>query len=58
MEKRNCTNYEAKTKALINCAVTAQLIRVFVFAYARSRLYHVVDVQAILIGTQGENDKL
>ena len=26
--------YEAKTKALISCAVTAQLICVFVFAYA------------------------
>ena len=26
-----------KTKALINCAVTAQLICVFVFAYAKGR---------------------
>ena len=32
---RNCTIYEAKTKVLINCAVTAQLICVFVFAYAQ-----------------------
>ena len=30
----------AKTKALISCAVTAQLICVFVFAYARSRFSH------------------
>ena len=29
-----------KTKALISCAVTAQLICVFVFAYAKSRFYH------------------
>ena len=27
----------AKTKALISCAVTAQLLCVFVFAYAKSR---------------------
>ena len=27
----------AKTKALISCAVTAQLICAFVFAYAKSR---------------------
>ena len=30
----------AKTKALISCAVTAQLICVFVFAYAKSRFSH------------------
>ena len=29
--------YEVITKALISCAVTAQLICVFVFAYAKSR---------------------
>ena len=34
MEKRNCTILVAKTKALISCAVTAQLICGFVFAYA------------------------
>ena len=33
-KKRDCTIYVAKTKALISCAVTAQLICVFVFAYA------------------------
>ena len=32
--------YVAKTKALISCAVTAQLICVFVFAYAKSRFSH------------------
>ena len=31
-----CTSYEAKTKA----PVTAKLICVFVFAYAKSRLSH------------------
>ena len=30
----------AKTKALISCAVTAQLIYVFVFAHAKSRFSH------------------
>ena len=33
-------NYVAKTKALIGCVVTAQLICVFVFAYAKSRFSH------------------
>ena len=32
--------YEAKTKALISSAVTAKLICVFVFAYAKSRFSH------------------
>ena len=30
----------AKTKALISCAVTAQLICVFVFVYAKMRFSH------------------
>ena len=34
--------YAVKTKALISCAVTAQLICVFVFAYAKSRFSHDV----------------
>ena len=33
-KKRDCNICVAKTKTLINCAVTAQLICVFVFAYA------------------------
>ena len=32
--------YEVKTKALISCRVTAQLIFVFVFAYAKSSASH------------------
>ena len=34
----DCTIYVAKTKALINFAVTAKLICVFVFEYAKSRV--------------------
>ena len=33
-KKRGCTIHAVKTKALISCAVTAQLICAFVFAYA------------------------
>ena len=32
-----CTIYVAKTKALISLAITAKLICVFVFAYAKIR---------------------
>ena len=35
-----CTIREAKTKALISFAVTAKLICVLVFAYAKSRFSH------------------
>ena len=34
-KKRNCTIHVAKTKALISFAVTAKLICVLVFAYAK-----------------------
>ena len=34
---RYCTTYVAKTKALISCAVAAQLICAFVFAYAMKK---------------------
>ena len=37
---RDCTIYVAKTKALISFAVTAKLICVFVFVYAKSRFSH------------------
>ena len=37
---RDCTIRVAKTKALISFAVTAKLICVFVFAYAKSRFSH------------------
>ena len=40
MKQRNCTSYVAKTKALTSFAVTAKLICVFVFAYAKSRFSH------------------
>ena len=36
----HCYINVAKTKALISCAVTAQLICVFVFAYAKTRFSH------------------
>ena len=35
-KKRDCTICVAKTKALVSCAVTAQLICAIVFAYAKS----------------------
>ena len=38
-----------KTKALISCAVTAQLICVFVFAYAKSRFYKSGSYYLIMI---------
>ena len=41
-KKRDCTICVAKTKALISCAVTAQLICDFVFAYAKSHFSHEV----------------
>ena len=42
MKKRDCTICEAKTKALISFAVTAKLICIFVFAYAKIRFSHAV----------------
>ena len=39
-KKSVCTIHVAKTKALIGCAVTAQLIWVFVFALAKIRFSH------------------
>ena len=39
-KKRDCNTYIAKTKALISCAVTAQLICTLVFVYAKSRFSH------------------
>ena len=41
-KKRDCTICVAKTKGLISCAVPAQLICAFVFAYACCRLSHPV----------------
>ena len=34
--------YAAKTKALISCAITVQLICAFDFAYAKCRFFHDV----------------
>ena len=48
VKSRDCTIYVAKTKSLISCAVTAQLICVFVFAYAKGRFYHN-EAQLVLI---------
>ena len=39
-KEKDCTIRVAKTKALISFAVTAKLICVFVFAYAKSRFSH------------------
>ena len=40
IEEGFCPINVAKTKALIRCAVTAQLICAFVFAYAKDRFSH------------------
>ena len=39
-QKRDCIVYVAKTKVLISCAIIAQLICTFVFAYKKSRFSH------------------
>ena len=39
-KQRDCSIYVAKMNVLISCAVTAQLILAFVFAYAKSRFSH------------------
>ena len=39
-KQMDCTIYVAKTKALISCAVTPQLICIFVFAFAKSQFSH------------------
>ena len=41
-KKRDCTIRVAKAKVLFSCAVTAQLIYTFVFAYADCRFSDVV----------------
>ena len=40
MYNRYCVDCVAQTKALISCAVTAELICGFVFAYAKSWFSH------------------
>ena len=44
-KKRDCTVCAVKTKALISCAVTAQLISAFVFAYVKIRCSHIIFVE-------------
>ena len=39
-KKRDCSIYVANTKVLISCEVNAQLICIFVFAYAESKFSH------------------
>ena len=46
---RDCTINVEKTKALIRCAVTTQLICIFVFAYAKSRFSN--DAAQIVAGS-------
>ena len=49
-KKRDCTICIAKTKVLISCTVTAQLISIFVFAYAKGRFAHdAVPIRGSLI---------
>ena len=50
----DCTIRIAKTKALISFAVTAKLICVFVFAYAKSRFSH--DEAQIVVEIDQENN--
>ena len=53
--------YAAKTKALISCAVTAQLIFVFVFAYTNDATQMSPDVMTcvlplVKVGLVGESE--
>ena len=51
----DCTIRVAKTKALIRFAVTAKLICVFVFAYAKIRFSHdEAHLKAYSSGKQGK----
>ena len=49
----DCSIRVAKTKALISFAVTAKLICVFVFAYAKSRFSHD-EAHIVKLGFTGE----
>ena len=48
-KKRHCTIYGVKTRVLISCAVTAQLICTFDFAYADGCLMHGVFMHGFLM---------
>ena len=49
---RDCTINLGKTKRLISCAVTTQLIRAFVFAYEKMQLFssHSSGVCCTIVG--------
>ena len=47
-KKRDCTIYVAKTMALFSFAVTAKLVCVFVFAYAKSRSHDEAQLREAL----------
>ena len=54
-----CTIYVAKTKVLICCAVTAQLICNFVFAYAKAGflMRRLISVTDLIMGYFFHGDK-
>ena len=52
-KKRDCTIRVSKTKALISFAVTAKLICVFVFAYAKSWISHNEAQIRVVISLRG-----
>ena len=41
-KSRDCTIRIAKTKAMISFAVTAKLLCIFVFEYAKNRFSHII----------------
>ena len=49
--------YLAKTKALISCAVTAQLICDFVFAYAKISFSHVAAYFIVILMLQSHDNQ-
>ena len=49
-----CTIYVGKTKVLIRCLITAQLICVFVWAYAKSRFSHDASQMSLHIRNSDE----
>ena len=53
---KDCTIHVGKTKALISCAITAQLICVFVFASAKSRFSH--NEAHTILAVKSVNDKM
>ena len=54
----DCIIYLAKSKALISCAVTAQLICAFVFAYAKISFSHVAAYFIVILMLQSHDNPL